>query len=498
MAEMLMNFDLLHKALGGRFLCFNSNSTGAFSSVHIDSREVIPGGLFTALTGASQDGHGYVKAAFEAGAVAAIVAESRLEALGLEQSARQARVALFVVPDTLEALQRAAAAYLTGFPGLLRVGITGSSGKTTTKEIAAAMVSREKQVVINPGNLNSETGLPLAVFGVRSFHEVGIFEMGMNRKGEIGELARVLKPHIALITNIGTAHIGILGSKRAILEEKRAIFSEFTGTELALIPGEDPCRDELALGIAGNVGFYGGKEFPELGEIRDLGLEGTELIWEGKTVRFGLAGKHNFKNALAAMAIARAIPVGAASIRGGLEAVKPLFGRAEILGGEVTVIRDCYNANPESMAASIGFCDDLKWPGRKVYVIGSMLELGESSREAHRALGRVLAVSGADRIFLYGKETLSVQEAMTDRTAVPGCKGTGDAVTPGAFYTDTMDVLARELGEYIRSGDLVLLKASRGCALEQLTPMLTGGHAGAVAAVVPSDAGYRVSVQGGA
>jgi UDP-N-acetylmuramoyl-tripeptide--D-alanyl-D-alanine ligase len=202
--------------------------------------------------------------------------------------------------------------------------------------------------------------------------------------------------------------------------------------------------------------FYGIEEYPELGEVRDLGLEGTEMIWEGKLVRFGLAGKHNFKDALAAMAIARAIPVGAAAIREGLETVKPLFGRGEILAGEVTVIRDCYNANPESMAASIGFCDDLEWPGRKVYVIGSMLELGESSRAAHRELGRVLAASGADRIFLYGKETQPAMEALAD----------------SAFYTDTMGVLARELGEYVRPGDLVLLKGSRGCALEQLADAL--------------------------
>ncbi|GHV78468.1 UDP-N-acetylmuramoyl-tripeptide--D-alanyl-D-alanine ligase [Spirochaetia bacterium] len=460
MADILMSFEAAHKALGGKFLDYRSDAAkcGGFCSVHIDSREVLPGGLFVALIGSAQDGHRFVEAAFKAGAVAAIVAESRLDDTAkLTEIARKFGAVLFAVPDTLRGLQDLAAAYLSLFPKLLRVGITGSSGKTTTKEIAAAMVGREKQVVINPGNLNSETGLPLAVFAVRSHHEVGIFEMGMNRKGEIRELARVLKPVIALITNIGTAHIGILGSKAAILEEKKTIFAEFTGNELALIPEDDACRDALAEGVTGRVSFYGQSAYPELGEVLDRGLEGTELIWDGNKVEFGLTGKHNLQDALAAIAIARAIRLSSRSIREGLAQVKPLFGRSEILRGAVTVIRDCYNANPESAAAAIAFCDALEWPGRKVYVIGSMLELGDQTRDAHHALGRLLVSSQADRIFLYGAETRSAMEVMNPADA---------------FFTDAMDVLARELSGYLRSGDLVLLKGSRGCALEKLSDVL--------------------------
>jgi UDP-N-acetylmuramoyl-tripeptide--D-alanyl-D-alanine ligase len=462
MAEILMRFDAARPALGGRFLDFRRDpgEGDGFSSVHIDSRETAAGGLFVALSGSAHDGNSFVGAAFEAGAVAAMVAESALEdpSLALAEKARNAGAVLFVLGDTLRGLQDLAAAYLARFPALLKVGITGSSGKTTTKEVAAAIIGQEKAVAINPGNLNSETGLPLAVFTVRSYHEVGIFELGMNRRGEIRELARVLKPAIALITNIGTAHIGILGSKAAILEEKKAIFSEFTGTELALIPADETCGDVLAEGIAGRIFFYA--SYPELGEVRDLGLEGTELIWEGKKVRFGLTGKHNLRNALAAIAIARAIPVGSAAIREGLASVKPLFGRSEILRGAVTVIRDCYNANPESAAAAIAFCDDLEWPGRKLYVIGSMLELGDSSRSAHRAIGSLLAASGADRIFLYGAET---------EAALAALEG-----VPGVFHTNAMETLAGELEGCLRPGDLVLLKGSRGCALERLDGVLAG------------------------
>jgi UDP-N-acetylmuramoyl-tripeptide--D-alanyl-D-alanine ligase len=463
MAEILMQFEAARQALGGRFLDFRREAgEGGFSSVHIDSREVLPGGLFVALAGSARDGNRFVGAALEAGAVGALVAERALEdpSLALAEQARNAGAVLFALPDTLRGLQDLAAAYLARFPALLRVGITGSSGKTTTRQIAAALAGQEKPVATSPGNFNSETGLPLAIFTVRSHHKVGIFEMGMNRRGEIGELARVLKPAIALITNIGTAHIGILGSKAAILEEKKAIFSEFTGTELALIPADESCREELARGIAGRVFFYGAASYPELGEVRDLGLEGTELIWEGNKVRFGLTGKHNLQNALAAIAIARAIPVGSAAIREGLASVKPLFGRGEILRGAVTVIRDCYNANPESAAAAIAFCDDLAWPGRKVYVLGSMLELGDSSGAAHRAMGSRLAASRADRIFLYGAET---ESALAELEGVSG-----------VFHTNAMEALAGELKGYLRPGDLVLLKGSRGCALERLSDVLTG------------------------
>jgi UDP-N-acetylmuramoyl-tripeptide--D-alanyl-D-alanine ligase len=462
MAEILMQFEAARQALGGRFLDFRRNPAegGGFSSVHIDSRETAPGGIFVALAGSVQDGARFVGAAFKAGAVAAIVAESALEdpSLALAESARAAGAVLFALPDTLRGLQDLAAAYLSRFPALIKVGVTGSSGKTTTCRIAAAIAGQEKPVAATPGNLNSETGLPLAVFTVRPHHEVGIFEMGMNRRGEIGELAGVLKPAIGLVTNIGTAHIGLIGSKTAILNEKKAIFSGFTGTELALIPADEECGEELARGISGKVCFYDASSFPELGEVRDRGLEGTELIWEGKKVLLGLTGKHNVKNALAAIAIARAIPVGSAAIREGLASVKPLFGRGEILRGAVTVIRDCYNANPESTAAAIAFCDDLEWPGRKLYVIGSMLELGEESGAAHRDLGSLLASSRADRVFLYGAET---EAALA-------------AGVPGVFHTNAMETLAGELKGFIRPGDLVLLKGSRGCALERLSGVLTG------------------------
>ena len=470
--DVLMDCAALSRSLGARHFSFGGKAVD-FSSVSIDSRSVREGALFVALAGAASDGHRFVEAAFRAGAAAAMVDVSKLESLDLLSIAKRGGKDLVAVDNTLRGLQDAARVYLEQFPRLLKIGITGSSGKTTTKEIAAAIIGEEKNTVMNPGNLNSETGLPLAAFAVRSHHEAGVFELGMNRRGEIAELAAVLKPNIALITNIGSAHIGILGSKQAIAEEKKNIFSRFAGNGIALIPEDDEFRDFLAQGVRGRVCFYGEKSFDELGEIRDRGLEGSEIRWAGEFARFGLPGRHNLADALAALAIAREIPVSPGAVRRGLESARPLFGRGEILRGRTTVIRDCYNANPESLGRAVEFCDGLEWSGRRVYVIGDMLELGEQSRAAHEGIGRALAASQADMVFLYGTETEAAAAAL--RTGAP---------EKPLFHSGDMDELSRALDSYIRCGDLVLLKGSRGCALERLSGMLAGEAVGECAGVL--------------
>jgi UDP-N-acetylmuramoyl-tripeptide--D-alanyl-D-alanine ligase len=449
-----MEFTGLSRSLGARLLSFGKpKREDGFSSVTVDSRTAREGSLFVALPGSNCDGHSFVEAAFRNGACAALVECQKLEAFNLSGIAESLGKTLIVVDNSLEGLQKAAGAYLEKFPGLLKIAITGSSGKTTTKEIAAKIIGIEKRVTMNPGNYNSEIGLPLAVFNLRPGDEIGVFEMGMNHEGEIADLARVLNPDIALITNIGSAHIGILGSKEAIAKEKKNIFSKFNGKGVALLPADSPYRDFLAQGVRGRVSFYGESSFAELGGVRDLGLDGSEIIWDGKQARFALPGKYNLANALAAIAIAREIPVSAGAVRQGIESVKPLFGRGEIIRGKATVIQDCYNSNPESLAGALEFCESLDWPGRRVYIIGEMLELGENSEKAHEGMGRLLADSKADMVFLYGKETAAaVKEPGTGRF----------------FHTCRIDELSAAVNAYVRDGDLVLLKGSRGCALERV------------------------------
>lgn len=462
-SAFLLTVAELAAATSGRIVRSPAASRGpdesGFSSVRIDSRAVEGGALFVALIGSERDGHLFIPAALASGASVALAAESRADAAEAALAGLDAY--LVVVADTLAALQAAARAYIDKFPSLLRVGITGSSGKTTTKELAAAMIGKEKKVVMNVGNLNSETGLPLSVFTVRAEHEVGVFELGMNRRGEIGELAAVLRPSIALVTNVGTAHIGILGSRDAIAEEKKAIFSRFTGSELALVPEDDEYSDALAYGVRGRVQPYGRRTLAKFDGSRPLGLDGTEIRWAGVPCVLPLPGEHNVRNALAAAAIAEAVGVSDASIRAAISTTAPLFGRAEILRGPITVVQDCYNANPESMEASLDFCDSVEWAGRRIYVIGSMLELGALSEQEHFKLGQRLAESEADLVFLFGAETAA---------AVRGLDG-----KKRFFRSEDFESFAREVTAAALQGDLVLLKGSRGTALERLTERLGVG-----------------------
>jgi len=202
---------------------------------------------------------------------------------------------------------------------------------------------------MNKGNLNSETGLPLSVFEVLDCHETGVFELGMNRPNEISELAEVFKPNIALVTNIGSAHIEYFGSKSKIVNEKKCIFKFLKDDDIALIPRDDEYAQELSHGVAGKVKFYAEDCFGELEGTRSLGLDGTEIYWAGEKIRFSLPGRHCLQDAMAAIAIAKEAAVSNDAIKQGLESVRPLFGRQEILRGRATVIRDCYNANPESL-----------------------------------------------------------------------------------------------------------------------------------------------------
>lgn len=469
MAEsILMTIAELASAVGGTIVTSPRPSDFGFSSVSIDSRSTAVGALFVALTGSERDGHDFIGQACAAGAHVVLATAKRMEKDGesLREVVERSGAAMVVVSDTLRALQDAAAAYLDHFPSLLKIGITGSSGKTTTKELAASMIGVEKRVVMNLGNLNSETGLPLSVFAVRAEHEVGIFEMGMNRRGEIGELAAVLRPRIALVTNVGTAHIGILGSRDAIAEEKKAIFSKFAGSELALVSEEDKYADFLVSGIHGNFRLYGASSLQAFGGARSLGLDGTELIWDGVPTRLALPGLHNLANALAAAAIAEAAGASASAIRRGIELARPLFGRGEVLRGEVTVVRDCYNANPEATEAAIAFCDSVDWSGRRMYIVGSMLELGSSSKAEHRRIGEALASSRADTIVLYGSETEDAYQAFSESES---------GKTKVVLRTDDIDELFRQVSKMVAPGDLVLLKGSRGTALERLTGALLPG-----------------------
>jgi len=436
------------------------NPEARYATATLDSRRVERGALFVALAGEKADGHDFAAAALAGGASVLLLERSALAArrAAIDPALSAApEAAVIAVEAVLPAFQALARAKRLRHPRLLRVGITGSSGKTTTKEIVASILSRAGKVVMNPGNLNSDQGLALSLFGIAGDEDYGVFEMGMNRRGEMDELAAMYEPDYALITNVGTAHIGIVGSREAIALEKKRVFSRFDGRQTGFVPEDDDFRDFLKQGVPGEILDFGYKSTAGFRGAEDLGLDGWAIDWEGLRVAFPLVGRHSLEDALAALSLAARMGIRAEAAAAGLEAVRPLFGRSEIRKGKVTIVSDCYNSNPESAEAALAFCDSLDWKGRRLYVIGSMLELGPDSDGAHRALGESAAHSKASGLILFGEECRPAWEA----AKAAGFRGF-------LHFETSIDRVGIALRSWLREGDLVLLKASRGMALERL------------------------------
>jgi UDP-N-acetylmuramoyl-tripeptide--D-alanyl-D-alanine ligase len=442
---------------GGRFAL---RADRGLERVVIDSREAGPGALFVPLPGTRMDGHEFLLDAVARGAAAVLVERRRWRRLApvLEPEARKRGAAVILTAQPLASLQALARFHLDRME-VRRVGVTGSNGKTTTKELIAGMLGRTAPTAASGGNLNSEIGLPLASFQVAAHHRFAVFEMGINRPGEMAKLAGIARPDRVLITNIGTAHIGPLGSQEGIAREKKKAFRGFRGRQKAFLFEGEPYYRYLARGVRGEVIPFGPKSTPGFEGSEDLGLDGTLIRWEGFRIRFPLFGYHNLLNALGALTLAVELGATRESVRATLEAATPLEGRSQILRGGPTVIQDCYNANPESMRRLLEFVKPLAWPGRKIAVLGSMLELGEATHEEHRLIGAEAARAGFDCLLLFGEEMAGAYEELR-RTGYSGY----------AEWTADFAALRQQLRNLARPEDLVVLKGSRGMELERLVP----------------------------
>lgn len=472
--QTLLSFSETLRAVSGRCLYApKPDNQFFFSSVVTDSRDVTTGALFVPLIGEHLDGHRFIVPAAENGASVIFIDQESCDCL--ETVAREIReqyeVTFIVVRNTLHALQALAAAYVRKFPSLVKIGITGSSGKTTTKELIAAILSRKYPVVMNEGNLNSETGLPLSVFKIKPEHRIGVFELGMNRKGEIAELASVLCPDIAVVTNIGSAHIGILGSRDAIAYEKKQIFSQFTGSQTAFIPSGDDYNEFLAENVSGKIIRYD-SSINGISGIVPVGLAGTDFMLGDLPVRLPLPGVGNLHDTFAAVAVAAYLKIPHEDIKAGIESVKPLFGRSQIVSGDVTVIQDCYNANPDSMEQALDFvrCLDVVPNQKKILVLGDMLELGCSAGEAHSKIFAKAVSADASCIICIGSEMN--RAASNNKAIIP------DNINVYSF-NDADDAAIEQIAAVLKTevtpGDVVLLKGSRGMRLERLTPFIARG-----------------------
>lgn len=469
-AETLLTMEETLESTGGVFVLGDGN--WHFSSVQTDSRLVEKDTLFVPLIGEFQDGHKYIPQAVEKGASCVFICLSNYEknpAFFNEIHNSNPEVNFIAVENTLTALQKAAGKYVEKFPSLIKVAVTGSSGKTTTKEILAAVLARKYRVVTNKGNLNSETGLPLSVFNIRKEHEAGVFEMGMNRENEIGEISAVLKAQYAIVTNIGTAHIGLLGSRDNIAREKAKVFDYFDSQSTGVIPFDDDYAEFLEKQIRGKCIHYG-KDTDSVKFIADLGLKGTEFSVGKNRAVLKLPGKYNYKNALGAIALCQELGVSDSEIAQGINDLEPMFGRSQVIEDKYTIVQDCYNANPDSMEKSIEFVSSVTSGEKKIFVLGDMLELGADSEKEHEKTGIMAAESSADKVFFVGTEMENAYKAACK-------KSSGDRFVYCSEKTDdALMTISLEIKKEFSEHSIVLIKASRGMGLERLTKFLCGAE----------------------
>ena len=483
--KSLLSFDELLQSVYGKYIGFaRCSGRFSFTSVTTDSRNVVPGSLFVPLVGEKQDGHKFIPEAIKAGASVVFVENSVYEKnceRCLELASKNLDTTFIATQNNMAALQNAARAYVKKFPKLKKIAITGSSGKTTTKEILAAVLRQKYKVVATEGNFNSETGLPLSVFRIREEHEVGVFEMGMNRENEIGEIARVLEPNYAIITNIGSAHIGILGSRENIACEKRKIFSYIRDDGAAFVPNDDDFVEFISEGVKGKV-FRFGKNVDESQSgvtfISNDGLEGTRFAVDGLETRLRIPGIYNYTNALSCIALAKLFGLDARQIKAGIESVKSLGGRSNIIAintkknswGEskkVMLMYDCYNANPDSMEKALNLCASLEIKGRLIFVLGDMKELGDKSEEEHSRIGALATLSKPDLLVFVGPEMKN------------GAKAAKLSGFDNLMYFPTADVdkVSSFILDYAKDDDFILFKASRSMNFDLIAKKLDAKEA---------------------
>ena len=432
--------------------------------VAVDSRCARPHALFVALPGARVDGHDFVGAALAAGAAAALIAAAQWQrrAAELQAAARRRGAALLVADDPLLALHRVAAEHRARHSAV-RIAVTGSNGKTTTRRLLGSILAQHAATYETERNYNSDIGLPLAIMGLEPHHRLAVLELGIDRCGEMDLLGKLALPHHALITGIGSAHLAALRSRGRIAAEKSRLFHYLQPGGCAFVPeGEQLlAADRLPLPAGVTLVPFGPTTTQGYEGSESLGLDGSLINWEGLQIHFPLFGTHNVANVLAAITVATTIGVCAAAIRRGLEAVRPVAGRSQVIHGRCTIVNDAYNANPESMAAAMRFAAELPGGGRILLVLGSMLELGAAAARAHAALGDLIAAAEPAAVFLFGAETAATAEALA-------AAGYGRPV----LWTTRYEELEAAVLDSVRRGDTVLLKGSRGVALERLVAPL--------------------------
>lgn len=474
----------LAKAVNGTILSGSEDTL--ITSVSTNSKEIEAGALFVPIVGERVDAHDFIDMALEAGAVATFTARKCSEFLPGK--------VYIQVEDTTKALQQAAAWYRSLFDVKI-VGITGSVGKTTTKEMIAAALSTKYNVLKTKGNMNSQIGLPLMMFYLEEDIQVAVIEMGMSEVGEMERLAAIAKPDMAVMTNIGVSHIGQLGSQENIRKEKLNIIDNFSGECSLYLNGEDRLLHEMKDYVAdvkkGNEvdsNLFDRKTIAKFENcvVKEFGLndscefqamnitiegEGQQFKYKSgaltETITLSVLGEHNVFNATVALAVAEEFGIAPSEAKKGLEAYKPIRMRGQIYDCEgKKIIDDTYNASPDSMKSGALMLLDMEGVQRRILVFADVLELGASSRDCHYGVGAFLAETKKhghqiDMVVTVGTEAKAICEAIKDCSS---------SITAKAFAEKEEAI--QYLLSQVKVGDAILVKGSRGMHMEEVVEAL--------------------------
>ena len=444
----------VERATGGRLL-YPVVDDSVFSQVETDTRAITEGALFVALKGETFDGHDYVLQAKERGAAGAVVAEDRPEY-------KQEGFAVVIVTDTRKAYQDLARFHRRRF-SIPVIAVTGSVGKTSTRSMIAAVLSQKYRVLQTEKNFNNEIGLPKTLLQLTPEHEACVVEMGMRGLGQIAELAAIAEPDIGVVTNVGKSHIELLGSQDNIARAKSELVRALSEDGVAILNQDDSYVAAMADLCRGKVVGYGIES--------NAAIRASRVVCSEKGLRFAcrcfdqvmdihmpLIGSHNVYNALAAIAVGRVLGLTEHQLQKGLSEYRGMPMRQELIHlGEYTFINDAYNANPASMSEALKSLA-LLTKGRKIAVLGGMLELGDWTVREHEKIGAEAAELGLDALITMGSPASYIADAARKNGL-------------GAVYTAQDHAGAADcLRQIIQPGDTVLLKGSRGFAMEKILP----------------------------
>lgn len=452
------------EAVGGRLVA--GSPADAIAGVSINTRTLMPDELFVAIKGERFDGHDFVKAAFEAGASGAIVSRP----VGDLPTDLVGDRALIVVPDSTGALQRLAR-WVRRKSGARVVAVTGSVGKTTTKDVTAAFLGLEHRVMQTAGNLNNHIGLPLSLLELRHGADVAVVELGMNHAGEISRLVAISEPDVRVWTNVAEVHIEFFASIQAIADAKAEILEGASAGTLLVANADDPLVMARVAGFPGRLVTFGRTEHAtvRITGTEDLGIDGTlsEIRTEAGTVRLRipLPGLANVQNVVAGVAVGLEFGVPLDAMTQRASALKPAAHRGDVrrLGQGVVVVDDAYNSNPRALQAALGMVAAEQRFGRRVAVLGEMLELGAHARALHDECGRSAAAAGLSLLVTVGGEAARALGLSAKQAGMPEAN---------VRHVGTSAEAAELAASLVRPRDLVLVKGSRGIRTEAVVEKL--------------------------